>query len=65
MNRIARIAGPAVLLLVGFVALLTALVIGGGANPALIADPGPVVRFGLPIARLVVDLSAADAAGPP
>ncbi|WNY33411.1 hypothetical protein Q9Q99_15190 [Curtobacterium flaccumfaciens] len=45
MNRIARIAGPAVLLLVGFVALLTALVIGGGANPALIADPGPVVRF--------------------
>ncbi|MCS5518959.1 bifunctional copper resistance protein CopD/cytochrome c oxidase assembly protein [Curtobacterium flaccumfaciens] len=63
MNRIARIAGPAVLLLVGFVALLTALVIGGGANPALIADPGPVVRFGLPIARLVVDLSAATTIG--
>ncbi|MBF4613986.1 cytochrome c oxidase assembly protein [Curtobacterium sp. VKM Ac-1376] len=63
MNRIARIAGPAVLLLVGFLALLTALVIGGGANPALIADPGPVVRFGLPIARLVVDLSAAATIG--
>lgn len=63
MNRIARIAGPAVLLLVGFVALLTALVIGGGANAALIADPGPLVRFGLPISRLVVDLSAAAAIG--
>lgn len=63
MNRIARVAGPAVLLLVGFVALLTALVIGGGANAALIADPGPLVRFGLPISRLVVDLSAAAAIG--
>ncbi|MET3451846.1 cytochrome c oxidase assembly protein [Curtobacterium sp. 1544] len=63
MNRIARIAGPAVLLLVGFVSLLVALVIGGGANAALIADPGTVVRFGLPIARLVVDLSAAATIG--
>lgn len=63
MNRIARIAGPAVLLLVGFVSLLVALVIGGGANAALIADPGALVRFGLPIARLVVDLSAAAAIG--
>ncbi|TCL76639.1 MULTISPECIES: cytochrome c oxidase assembly protein [unclassified Curtobacterium] len=63
MNRIARIAGPAVLLLVGFVALLTALVIGGGANAALIADPGALVRFGLPISRLVVDLSAAATIG--
>lgn len=63
MNRIARIAGPAVLLLVGFVSLLVALVIGGGANAALIADPGAVVRFGLPIARLVVDLAAAATIG--
>ncbi len=63
MDRIARIAGPAVLLLVGFVSLLVALVIGGGADRALIADPGAVVRFGLPIARLVVDLSAAATIG--
>ncbi len=63
MDRIARIAGPAVLLLVGFVSLLVALVIGGGADRALIADPGTVVRFGLPIARLVVDLSAAATIG--
>ncbi|GAA3340940.1 cytochrome c oxidase assembly protein [Curtobacterium pusillum] len=63
MNRIARIAGPAALLLVAFVSLLVALVIGGGANAALIADPGAVVRFGLPIARLVVDLSLATTIG--
>ncbi|OII15685.1 hypothetical protein BIU97_13375 [Curtobacterium sp. MCBA15_009] len=63
MNRIARTAGPAVLLLVGFLSLLVALVVGGGADAALIADPGAVVRFGLPIARLVVDLSASLAIG--
>ncbi|GGL82043.1 hypothetical protein GCM10009706_20790 [Curtobacterium citreum] len=63
MDRIARIAGPAVLLLVGFVSLLVALVVGGGADRALIADPGAVVRFGLPIARLVVDLAAAATIG--
>ncbi|WP_022908190.1 cytochrome c oxidase assembly protein [Curtobacterium sp. B18] len=63
MDRIARIAGPGVLLLVGFVSLLVALVVGGGANAALIADPGAVVRFGLPIARMVVDLAAAATIG--
>ncbi|ROS78194.1 putative copper resistance protein D [Curtobacterium sp. PhB130] len=63
MNRIARIAGPAVLVLAAFVSLLIALVIGGGANAALIADPGAAVRFGLPIARVVVDLSAAATIG--
>jgi putative copper resistance protein D len=63
VDRIARIAGPAVLLLVGFVSLLVALVVGGGADAALIADPGALVRFGLPIARLVVDLSAAATIG--
>lgn len=63
MNRIARITGPAVLLLAAFVSLLVALVIGGGADAALIADPGAVVRFGLPIGRLVVDLSAAATIG--
>ncbi|PZE35788.1 cytochrome c oxidase assembly protein [Curtobacterium sp. MCPF17_031] len=63
MNRIARIAGPGVLLLAAFVSLLVALVVGGGADAALIADPGAVVRFGLPIARMLVDLSAAAAIG--
>jgi putative copper export protein/cytochrome c oxidase assembly factor CtaG len=63
VNRIARISGPAVLVLVAFVSVLVALVIGGGADPALIADPGPVVRFGLPVARVLVDLAAAAAIG--
>ena len=63
MTRIVRIAGPAVLLLVGFVSLLVALVIGGAADAPLVSDPGAMVRFGLPIARMVVDLSAAATIG--
>jgi putative copper resistance protein D len=36
---------------------------GGGAAPELIADPGPVVRYGLPIAKLCVNLGAAGTIG--
>jgi putative copper resistance protein D len=50
-------------LLVAFCALLTALAFGGGANPGLAIDPGAVVRYGVPIAKLVVDLSIALALG--
>ena len=63
MPRIARVSGPAVLLLVAFVALLAALSYGGGANPGIAFDPGAVVRYGVPIAKLVVDLSIALSLG--
>jgi cytochrome c oxidase assembly factor CtaG/putative copper export protein len=57
--RLSRIAGPALLVLVAFAALLVALVVGGAAKPLPLADPGAVIRFGLPIATLCVDLGAA------
>jgi len=63
VTRIARIAGPAVLVLVAFLSLLVALMIGGGAEAPQLSDPGTAVRFGLPIARMIVDLSAAVAIG--
>jgi len=63
VQRIARISGPAVLLLVAFCALLAALAFGGGANAGIAIDPGAVVRYGVPIAKLVVDLSIALALG--
>lgn len=63
MQRIARVSGPAVLLLVAFLALLAALSYGGGANPGIAFDPGAVVRYGVPIAKLVVDLSIAVSLG--
>jgi putative copper resistance protein D len=63
VQRIARVSGPAVLLLVAFLALLAALSYGGGANPGIAFDPGAVVRYGVPIAKLVVDLSIAVSLG--
>lgn len=63
MPRPVRIAAPAALLLVALIALVFALQFGGAAKPQLIADVGPVVRYGLPLAKLLVNLSAAATIG--
>ncbi|MGA6127760.1 MULTISPECIES: cytochrome c oxidase assembly protein [unclassified Microbacterium] len=57
--RALRFAGPVILAGAGLVALLLGLAYGGAAAPLVIGDPGPVVRWGLPVAELVVNLSAA------
>jgi len=43
--------------------VLAALQFGGGAEPELIADPGALVRYGLPIAKLLVNIGAAGTLG--
>ena len=43
--------------------MLAALQFGGGAEPELIADPGALVRYGLPIAKLLVNIGAAGTLG--
>ncbi len=57
--RALRYAGPAILAGAALIALVAGLAFGGGAAPLVIGDPGPVVRWGLPVAELVVNLSAA------
>ncbi|MEX1080077.1 MAG: cytochrome c oxidase assembly protein [Homoserinimonas sp.] len=59
MTRLVRIVGPAFLLAVALVALFAALAFGGGAEAPLISDPGPAVRFGLPVAKLLLNLGIA------
>jgi cytochrome c oxidase assembly factor CtaG/putative copper export protein len=61
--RSVRVLGPAVLILVALLATFAGLVYGGGAAPYPIQDPGPVARFGLPIAKLLVNLGAAGMIG--
>jgi putative copper resistance protein D len=51
----------AVVVAVSIAVLLVSLVVGGGAyapSPEGLPDPGPVVGWGLPIARLATDLAA-------
>lgn len=55
--------GLAALAAAAALALVLALVLGGGAAAPLVADPGPLVRYGLPAAKLVMTLSAAAALG--
>jgi putative copper resistance protein D len=61
--RVSRVAGPAALLVVAFVALLAALAYGGGASTPIAIDPGAVARYGLPIAKMLVNLSVAGTIG--
>jgi putative copper resistance protein D len=58
-----KIAGPALLLVVALLSLLIALRIGGGAEAPMLADPGVIVRFGLPIAQLLFNIGAAGTIG--
>lgn len=58
-----RILAPAVLVLAALLALFASLAFGGATDPLLIADPGPFVRFGLPISKLFVNVGVAGALG--
>jgi hypothetical protein len=52
--------------LVGFAALASVIVgvlFGGSAEPLQFSDPGPVVRWGAPLVKLVLNLSMATAIG--
>lgn len=54
-----RLAGLAILVVSGVAGLIAALLIGGGAVPPKLLDPGPVVMWGLPAAKLAANLGAA------
>ena len=58
-----KIAAPAILVLAALATVLAGLAYGGGAAAPLLLDPGPVVRYGLPIAKMLVNIGAAGALG--
>lgn len=43
--------------------LLIGLRIAGGADAQLLQDPGPVVRYGIPVTKMIVNLGAAGVLG--
>lgn len=62
MSRL-RVLLPAAGLAVGIAVLLLALELGGGAAPVPAGDPGPLVRWGYPVARFFQDAGLAVAIG--
>jgi cytochrome c oxidase assembly factor CtaG/putative copper export protein len=63
MPRLSRTAGPALLVAVAFAALVVALRFGGAADAPLVVDPGQVVRYGLPMAKMLGNIGAAVTIG--
>jgi cytochrome c oxidase assembly factor CtaG/putative copper export protein len=63
MPRLSRTAGPALLVVVAFAALVAALKFGGAADAPLVVDPGQVVRYGLPMAKMLGNIGAAVTIG--
>jgi cytochrome c oxidase assembly factor CtaG/putative copper export protein len=61
--RSVRVLGPAALILVALVATFAGLAFGGGAAEQQIQDAGPIARYGLPVAKLFVNLGAAGMIG--
>ncbi|SDL72873.1 bifunctional copper resistance protein CopD/cytochrome c oxidase assembly protein [Microbacterium azadirachtae] len=58
-----RIAGPVILVGAAVLAVVAGLAFGGGAAPNLLLDPGPVVRWGLPVVKTLSNLGAAAMLG--
>ncbi len=53
----------AALLAGGLVAVLLGALVGGAATATIVADPGPLVRWGILVARVVQDLASAATVG--
>ncbi|MBT2474513.1 bifunctional copper resistance protein CopD/cytochrome c oxidase assembly protein [Microbacterium sp. ISL-103] len=58
-----RAGGIGILLAAGLVGVLIALLVGGGAAPLLLQDPGPFVRWATPIVKLVMNIASAAMLG--
>lgn len=55
--RLIRVFAPAVLIAGGVIALLIGMQVGGAGAERPLLDPGTVVRYGVPMARMLVNLS--------
>ena len=47
----------------GLISVVVGLVVAGGADPLQFSDPGPVVRWGAPFAKLVMNFAMATTVG--
>ena len=63
MPRFIRVIAPAVLLVATLAAVFWGLAVGGAANERALADPGAVVRFGMPLLRTLVNLAVSGLIG--
>ena len=58
-----RLAGIGILAVAAIVGVVAALIVGGGAAPLLLQDPGPFVMWATPIVKLTMNVAAAAMLG--
>nr|WP_201470682.1 cytochrome c oxidase assembly protein [Microbacterium hydrocarbonoxydans] len=58
-----RVIGLAILAGAGVIGTIVALALGGGAAPLLLGDPGPAVRWAIPVVKLAMNISGAAMLG--
>ena len=63
MTRLLRLSVPALVLATAVIFVFVGLAIGGGAAIRPIADPGDVVRYGVPLLKMIVNVSMAVVVG--
>lgn len=63
MPRLLRLSAPALVVATALIAVLVGLAIGGGAAHRDIADPGDIVRYGVPILKMLVNIALAVVVG--
>lgn len=63
MPRFLRVLAPALLVAATLAALFLGLAIGGAAAERTLADPGTIVRYGVPLTRTLVNLAIAGLIG--
>ncbi|MTE24487.1 cytochrome c oxidase assembly protein [Microbacterium sp. ZXX196] len=61
--RALRAAGPVLLLVAAGAALVASLIATGGAAPLALQDPGAVVRWSLPVAKMTVNIAGSVMVG--
>lgn len=63
MPRFLRVLAPALLIAATLAALFLGLAIGGAAAERTLADPGTIVRYGVPLTRTLVNVAIAGLIG--
>lgn len=63
MPRVSRVLAPAVLIAAAFAALVVGMQLGGAGDKRSLLDPGVLVRYGLPAARMLVNMGMATLMG--
>jgi cytochrome c oxidase assembly factor CtaG/putative copper export protein len=63
LKQPAALRAAGALSIAALIAVVVGLILGGGAQPLLLGDPGPLLRWATPVVKLILNLSLATTVG--